>query len=217
MPSPGTGLVRGGERAAGYSVEGFTGRASARPGQPVALYAHSLEGPVVVKAYRMGRYPVPERGWCGPRRPLPTSTNRSPSSWGRTAPVGVELDTVRDPSHRRLAARRLPPEAHATSGTANLIPLTVRSRRPRRGRDVNENTTWQAYNGGAGPALPRADRVCGPRTRCRWTARSLLLGTATTGATRPGRPAGREAGTRVAYVTKTDLHADPQLLAGARA
>ena len=51
-------------------VEGFTSRASVVTGQPVGLYAHSLEGPVVVKAYRIGWYSG-GRGaaWYGRRPP----------------------------------------------------------------------------------------------------------------------------------------------------
>ena len=50
------GWASGVTEPASTRVEGFTGRASATPGQPVALYVHSLEGPVVVKAFRIGWY-----------------------------------------------------------------------------------------------------------------------------------------------------------------
>ena len=50
-------------------VEGFAGRARVAPGESLPIFIHSLDGPVVVKAYRIGWLPVPERGWSG-RRPM---------------------------------------------------------------------------------------------------------------------------------------------------
>jgi N,N-dimethylformamidase beta subunit-like, C-terminal len=203
-------------------VEGFAGRASVTPGEPVPLYVHSLEGPVVVKAYRMGWYAGTGARlvWTSPvvsavdqPKPQLDATTRTWSASNWTPSLTLSTDDW-------------PPGVYvlklqATNGTANLVPLTVR---PPATRDavviMNGNTTWQAYNRWGGTSLYRGPTGFADRAYAVSLDRPIDYGLGTGDFWGNEAPLGRLAeklGLPVAYVTNTDLHADPRLLDGARA
>ena len=203
-------------------MEGFAGRASVTPGQPVALYVHSLDGPVVVKAYRMGWYGgVGARlVWTSPvvsavdqPKPLLEATTRtwSGSNWTPS----LTLPTNDWPPGVYLL------KLQATSGTANFVPLTVRSPTTRDAVVImNGNTTWQAYNRWGGTSLYRGPTGFADRAYAVSLDRPIDYGLGTGDFWGNEAPLGRLAeklGLPVAYVTNTDLNADPHLLDGARA
>ena len=109
----------------------------------------------------------------------------------------------------------------ATAGTVNLVPLTVRSATTRDAVViVNENTTWQAYNRWGGTSLYRGPTGFADRAYAVSMDRPIDYGMGTGDYWGNEAPLGRLAeklGLPVAYVTDTDLHADPHLLDGARA
>ena len=203
-------------------VEGFTGRASVTPGQAVALYAHSLEGPVVVKAYRMGWYAGAGARlvWTSPMvsqvdqpKPQFEATTRTWSASNWTPSVTLATDDW-PPGDYVL-------KLQASSGTANLVPLTVRSATTRDAVViVNENTTWQAYNRWGGTSLYRGPTGFADRAYAVSMDRPIDYGLGTGDYWGNEAPLGRLAeklALPVAYVTDTDLHADPHLLDGAKA
>ena len=203
-------------------VEGFTGRASATPGQPVALYVHSLEGPVVVKAFRIGWYSGAGARlvWTSPSvtqvdQPKPqfeaTTRTWSASNWTPS----LTLPTGDWPPGDYLL------KLQTTSGTTNLVPFTVRATTTRDAVViVNENTTWHAYNRWGGTSLYRGPTGFADRAYAVSLDRPIDYGMGSGDYFGNEAPLGRLAeklGLPVAYVTDTDLHADPHLLDGSRA
>ena len=108
-------------------VEGFTGRASVTPGQPLAIFIRSLDGPVVVRAYRIGWYAGAGARlvWTSPDvtqvdQPKPTfepaTRTWSASNWAPSATLPTD-DWPPGDYVLKLQAK---------IGTVNLVPLTVR-------------------------------------------------------------------------------------------
>ena len=203
-------------------VEGFTGRASVTPGQPLAIFIRSLDGPVVVRAYRIGWYAGAGARlvWTSPDvtqvdQPKPTfepaTRTWSASNWAPSATLPTD-DWPPGDYVLKLQAK---------TGTVNLVPLTVRPTTTRNAVViVNENTTWHAYNRWGGTSLYRGPTGFADRAYAVSLDRPIDYGMGTGDYWGNEAPLGRLAeklGLPVAYVTDTDLHADPHLLDGARA
>jgi len=203
-------------------VEGFTGRASVTPGQPLAIFIRSLDGPVVVRAYRIGWYAGAGARlvWTSPDvtqvdQPKPTfepaTRTWSASNWAPSATLPTD-DWPPGDYVLKLQAK---------IGTVNLVPLTVRPTTTRNAVViVNENTTWHAYNRWGGTSLYRGPTGFADRAYAVSLDRPIDYGMGTGDYWGNEAPLGRLAeklGLPVAYVTDTDLHADPHLLDGARA
>jgi hypothetical protein len=203
-------------------VEGFTGRASVAAGEALPLYLHSLDGPVTVQAFRFGWY-----GGVGARlvwtsdpvtqvqQPAPQyeATTRTWSAANWTPSVSVSTTDW-------------PPGAYvlrlsATTGAANLVPVTVRT--PTAQNAVlllNANTTWQAYNHWGGTSLYRGATGFTDRAYAVSFDRPIGYGQGAgdlTGNEAPLVRLAEKLGLPLAYGTDTELHADPHLLDGARA
>jgi len=217
-PSWGDGLAEPPSK----QVEGFAGRASVTPGQPVSLYVRSSAGPVVVKAYRVGWYAGAGARlvWTSP--PLSAVSQPAPVLEPATRTWSASGWT---PSSS-LPTADWPPgdyvlKLQATSGVANLVPLTVRATSVRDAVVlVNGNTTWHAYNHWGGTSLYRGATGFADRAYAVSLDRPIDYGFGTGDFFGNEAPLGRLAeklGLPVAYVTNTDLHADPSLLDGARA
>ncbi|HEU4332276.1 MAG TPA: N,N-dimethylformamidase beta subunit family domain-containing protein, partial [Lapillicoccus sp.] len=203
-------------------VEGFAGRASVTPGEPVSLYVRSTVGPVVVKAYRVGWYAGAGARlvWTSP--PVTSVTQPAPVLEAATRTWSASNWT---PSSS-LPTGDWPPgdyilKLQSTSGLSNLVPLTVRAVS---NRDavvlVNGNTTWHAYNRWGGTSLYRGATGFDDRAYAVSLDRPIDYGFGTGDFFGNEAPLGRLAeklGLPVAYVTNTDLHSDPSLLDGARA
>jgi len=219
---PGDGSWQHGVDPPPTSVEGFAGRASVLPGEPVGLYVHSTQGPVVVKAYRAGWYggAGARLVWTSPQvsqvdQPTPTygaSTRTwSASNWTPS----ITFLTVDWPPGDYLL------RLDAASGAANVIPLTVRATTTKGAVVlVNANTTWQAYNHWGGTSLYRGSKGPDDRAYAVSLDRPLDAGYGALNTPLNELPLvqlAEELGLSVAYVTDTDLNSIPHLLDGARA
>jgi hypothetical protein len=193
-----------------------------KAGEPVSLYVHSLSGPVVVKAYRVGWYAGAGARlvWTSPSvtavdQPAPVleTTTRTWSASGWTP--STSLPTADWPPGDYIL--KLQPN----SGPGNLVPLTVRASTTRDAVVlVNANTTWHAYNHWGGTSLYRGATGFADRAYAVSLDRPIDYGFGTGDYFGNEAPVGRlveKLGLPVAYVTDTDLHSDPTLLEGARA
>lgn len=203
-------------------VEGFASRASVKPGEPVSLYVHSAQGPVVVQAYRIGWYggvgsrlvwtsaPVTQVDQPKPQFE-PATRTWSAANWTPSLPLPT---TDWPPGDYVL-------HLQAAGGAANLVPLTVRSPSVRGAVVlVNANTTWQAYNRWGGTSLYRGPTGFADRAYAVSHDRPIDYGLGTgdfVGNELAVTQLAEKLGLPVAYVTDTDLHSVPQLLDGARA
>lgn len=204
------------------TVEGFADRAGATPGEPVSLYIHSTQGPVVVRAYRTGWY-----GGAGARlvwtsapvtaveQPQPTFESGTRTWSAANWTPSVALQTQDWPPGDYIL------RLDAASGTRNVVPLTIR---PTTTRDavviINSNTTWQAYNHWGGTSLYRGAKGPDDRAYAVSLDRPLDAGYGALNSPLNELPLvalAEKLGLPVAYVTDSDLHSVPNLLDGARA
>jgi hypothetical protein len=208
-------------------VQGFASRTSVRPGQPVMLYVSTTARAYRVRAFRMGWYGGRLARLVWTSRPLPgrrqtarrtvTATHTVSASW-RPGPT--------------LSTRGWPPGDYllrldAANGFQRFVPLAVRAASAA-GRVVlvQAVTTWQAYSDWGGYTLYR-----GPDGSFADRARAVSFDRPyddTSSSDRDGAgqfphrelPAlalAERLGLALDYVSDIDLHADPHLLAGARA
>lgn len=209
--------------ASKYPLNGFADHASVQPGTPVRLFVSSLDGPVSVQAFRMGWY-----GGAGGRlvARYPTITQVEQPAGTLVSPTRTYSDADWRPSLTVDTAGWEPGDylflLTDAQGHGRWVPLTVRS--PSTSGAIvliNAVTTWQAYNAYGGYSLYQ-----GPGGGYRDRAYAVSFD-------RPidyGAGAGDFYGNElpvvelaehldlpVAYVTDTDIDADPHLLDGARA
>ena len=205
------------------AIEGFADRVSVVPGEPVRLFVSTPASSFVVTAFRIGAYLGSDAlaVWTSPRQP-----------GGGQAPAVVQppTNTVVAPWNPSLTVPTdgWQPGAYllrldGDNGAQRFVPLTVRTP-TNEGRVVvvNAVTTWQAYNQWGGYSLYKGpDGRREDRSRAVTFDRPYEAGMSGAGqflqfelgfmrvAERSGAPIG--------YATDTDLHADPNLLDGARA
>lgn len=210
--------------AAQHDIEGFTDRDSALPGAPVRLFVSTRFRRYRVLAFRMGWYRGTEArrvwisGWLrGVLQPpaLVSGPRHTPSAPWQPS---LELPTRGWPPGDYLLRLDAGPQAAAH----RFVPLTLRS--PSVAAAVvivNATTTWQAYNDWGGYSLYH-----GPTGRMADRSRAVSFDRPYAYGTGAGDFLGNELplvataerlGLRLAYLTSTDLHADPHALDGARA
>jgi hypothetical protein len=206
-----------------HSIEGFTSRDSARPGEPVRLAVSTRFRWFRVEAYRMGWYAGARarRVWVSGRlagRLQPAARVDLP----RHTPVAqwqfsLDLDTRGWlPGDYLLRLDAGGPDRR------RFVPLTLRSPSVRDAVVlINATTTWQAYNdwggyslyhGPSGGTLDRARAVSFDRPYAFGAGAGDFLGNEL-----PLLSFAERLGLRLAYLTDVDLHSDPSALDGARA
>jgi hypothetical protein len=204
-------------------IEGYAGRASVLPGEPVRLYVSTTSAGYRVVAFRMGWYggDLARRVWesgrlRGRRQRAPVidkTTNTVSAGWEPSLTV---------PTHDWPAGSYLL-RLDADSGAQRYVPLTIRSG-DTAGKIVIKNAvaTWQAYNSWGG-----YDLYNGPGGIADYANRSLAVSL-----DRPSDGNGaalflvyerkvielaERMGLPLAYVTGMDIAARPRLLDGASA
>ncbi len=204
-------------------VNGFVDRDSVLPGQTARLYIAANSAPVTVSAYRMG--------WYG-------------GSEGHLVATYAPVGDVRQPPSEFIAATRTVSDANwhpsltistngwqpgdylfvlrDARGVGRWVPLTVRT--PSVAGDIvliNANTTWQAYNAVGGYSLYRGpDGAFSTRSYAVSFDRPIDYGGGSGDFYPNEMPVvalAEKLRLPVAYVTDTDLDADPHALDGARA
>ncbi|WP_143094115.1 N,N-dimethylformamidase beta subunit family domain-containing protein [Streptacidiphilus jiangxiensis] len=202
-------------------IEGYTDRASARPGEPLALHVSTTAPGFTVSAYRVGWYGGAQARlvWrsdriAGKRQPAPVI--QSPT---RTVRAGwqpsLSLDTRDWPEGAYLL------RLDAVNGSQRWVPLILRSQ-DARGRVLvmHGTATWQAYNTWGGTSLyqgengsygSRALKVSFDRPYADEGAEKFLVyeRALVVLAERLGLP--------LAYTSGIDVHTDPSVLSGATA
>lgn len=207
------------------SIEGWADRVSVRPGKAVQLYVSTPAASFTVQAFRMGWY-------GGDRARLVWSSGVVPGVQQPDSTLARDTNTVSaagwSPS-LRVDTTGWPPGDYllrlsSSKGHQSYVPLTVLSPSTRGAVVlVNAVTTWQAYNAWGDYSLYR-----GARGDADYEHRSVAVsfdrpygfggGSADfLGNELPVVALAEKLGLPVAYVTDVDLHADPALLAGARA
>ncbi|TMR42457.1 N,N-dimethylformamidase beta subunit family domain-containing protein [Actinomadura geliboluensis] len=207
-------------RGAEHEIEGYADQVSVLPGQQFRLFVSTTTSGFSVQAFRMGWY-----GGVQARR-----------VWRSGTYPGVRQAGARiDPATRTVSAPWRPsltvstkgwPEGSylmmltAASGARRYVPVTVRSSSAV-GRVVvlNATTTWQAYNmwggydlymGPSGGDGDRASAVSFDRPYDGNGAGKFMT------YEQPAIALAEKVGVPLAYATDNDLHADPNLLKGAR-
>jgi hypothetical protein len=218
---PGAAEWRIARLGAAHAVEGFTGRTSVLPGEPVDLYVSTTADSYTVSAYRMGWYggawarlvwrsaPLPGARQAAAR--VEQATRMVTTDWR----VSAQVDTTGWPEGCYLL------RLDTADGKAQrFVPVTVRScGTAGRLAVVNSVATWQAYNRWGGADLYKGHTG---------TKRSRSL---TVSFDRPyasGHGAGQfllyeaplvalaeRMGLPLAYLTGVDVARDPALLCGA--
>ncbi len=215
--SPGW-VIPAGRMAGTYDLAGYADRVSVLPGEPFHLYVSSSLGDVRVAAFRLGYYggAGARQVWAsglvrGHRQATPTLANDRMVTTAWTPSLTVPTTGWPEGTYLlKLVA----------GGRQKYVPVTVRSPQVA-GRLVllNATTTYQAYNTWGGYSLyygrdrsfgTRSYRVSYDRPYDGSGAKQLLNFEAATiqRAERLGLP--------LAYLTSSDLDADPGALAGAR-
>ncbi|MEU6643339.1 N,N-dimethylformamidase beta subunit family domain-containing protein [Saccharomonospora sp. NPDC046836] len=207
-----------------HAIDGFADRTSVLPGQDVRLFVSTTAVSYTVTAYRMGPYRGADarQVWISPQQP------------GRrqAAPVVQEpTNTVVAPWQPSLTVQTngWQPGTYlfrldGDNGAQQFVPLTVRTP-SNAGKIVliNAVTTWQAYNKWGGYSLYES-----PSGGKAQRSRAVSFDRPYQAADMQGAgdflyfelPLVRfaeQAGLPMGYATDVDLHADPQLLDGARA
>jgi hypothetical protein len=206
-----------------HEIEGYAGRASVLPGEPVPLYVSTTARGYRVMAFRMGWYRGDKARRVWESGPLRGHRQRRPTRVTGTNTVSADwAPSLTAPTHD------WPPGSYlfrldADSGAQRYVPLTVRSA-DTAGKVVIKNSvaTWQAYNNWGG-----YDLYNGPGGITDYNNRALAVSL-----DRPiagnGAPLflvherklielAEQMGLPLAYVTGMDIAADGRLLKGASA
>ncbi|MCM3883346.1 hypothetical protein ND747_06705 [Frankia sp. R82] len=205
-----------------HAVEGWLDRVSIRPGDPVRLFASTSAPSLTASVFRTG--------WYGGR------TCRLVTTTGSLRP-GLQAAPAHAPGINTISAAAWQPTAtfdtsswppgdylfrlDASDGNHRYVPLTVRGPGAA-GRVVilNAVTTWQAYNAWGGYSLYHGLRGFADRARVVSFDRPYDYGDGAadfTGNEEPLVALAERLDLPVDYATDVDLHADPNLLDGARA
>jgi len=209
--------------ASSSPVVGFADHASVLPGDTVRLFIKADADPVTVTAFRMGWYGGTEAELVATYHDV-TGTSQPPSEF-ITATRTVS-DANWHPSLTVSTARWQPGDylflLTDAAGHGRWVPLTVRSTSTV--GDIvlmNADTTWQAYNAAGGYSLYHGPNgAYATRSYAVSFDRPIDYGGGSGdfyGNELPVVALTERLGLKVAYVTDTDLDADPQLLDGARA
>jgi hypothetical protein len=204
-------------------VVGFADHDSVLPGVQVRLYIKATTGPVSVSAYRMGWY-AGTQGKLVARFPPVTDVQQPPS----TLIAATRTVSAADwhPSLTVDTAGWEPGDylflLQDAAGHGRWIPLTVRSASTAGAIVlVNADTTWQAYNAFGGYSLYHGPNgAYATRSYAVSFDRPIDYGGGSGdfyGNELPVVSLAEKLDLPVAYVTDTDLDADPHLLDGARA
>jgi len=206
-----------------HAIEGYAGRASVLPGEPVPLHVSTTASGYRVVAFRMGWYggDLARRVWESGR--LRGHRQHAQAMAGRTNTVCADwapsLTVPTDGWPEGSYLLRL----DADSGAQRYVPLTIRSSETA-GKVVLKNAvaTWQAYNTWGG-----YDLYNGPGGIADYANRALAVSLdrplAGNGASmfliheRKVIELSERMGLPLAYVTGMDIAARPHLLDGARA
>lgn len=203
-----------------HEIEGYADRVSVLSGQPFRLFVSTTTSRFKVEAFRMGWYGGAQARlvWASPNQ---EGTEQAP------ARVRAATNTVSAPWKPSLtvSTRDWPAGSYllrleAASGAQRYVPVTVRSA-DAVGKIVvlNATTTWQAYNLWGGHSLYEGPYGYDSRSR----AVSFDRPYDKDGAEKfmayeqPAIALAERLGLPLAYATDNDLHAEPGLLAGARA
>jgi hypothetical protein len=209
-----------------HEIEGYTGRASVLPGEPVPLFVSTTARGFTAAAYRLGWYQGHGARQLWKSRTVRGGAQRTATVAPGTSTVSADWDPV-----LQVPTDDWPPGAYlikleADSGGQRYVPVTVRS--PSCAGKVVLKAgvqTWQAYNmwGGydlyKGPSgayserslvvsLDRPYDTNGANMFLTYERNVVKLAEFLT--TKPG-------GLDLAYVTSMDIDADPHLLDGASA
>ncbi len=206
------------ELASESEVAGYTDRVSALPGEQVRLHLSSTRGDVTVRAFRLGDYQGAgaREVWTSSaiaaheqRRSRTDRLGTVRCQW----PVSTELDTTDWPEGSYLLRLE-------AGGRARYVPLTIRSHSTTdRVVLVSAVTCYQAYNTWGGHSLykgpdgsfaTRASVVSFDRPYAGNGAQHVT--TYEQGAIAVAESLGVD----LAYTTSVELHAEPDLLHGAR-
>ncbi|MEY9872196.1 hypothetical protein ABH931_001670 [Streptacidiphilus sp. MAP12-33] len=202
-------------------IEGYTDRASARPGEPLALHVSTTAPAFTVSAYRVGWY-------GGAQARLVWRSQRVTGTRQAAAVIEPSTRTVRTGWRPTLAldTRDWPEGAYllrldAVNGSQRWVPLILRSQQAGgRVLVMHGTATWQAYNTWGGTSLyqgvngsygSRALKVSFDRPYADEGAEKFLVyeRALVVLAERLGLP--------LAYTTGIDVHTDPSVLGGATA
>jgi hypothetical protein len=211
------------EDVAPTSVEGYAERTSIAAGEQVGLRLHSTEGAVTVTAYRLGFYDGAGARKVWTSQPVTAVDQPEPTfdaATRTTSAAGWSTSTT-------LNTTGWPPGSYVlrlvgAAGTPNLIPITLRAPSTEGAVVIlNADTTWQAYNTWGGHSLYHGPKGgASDRAYAVSFDRPYSLGGGAAGLLGDEAPLIRlveSLTVPVAYITDTDLHADPTLLEGAAA
>ncbi|WP_243640027.1 N,N-dimethylformamidase beta subunit family domain-containing protein [Streptacidiphilus pinicola] len=218
---PGAADWRIARLGAQQDIEGYTDRASARPGEPVALHVSTTAPGFTVSAYRVGWYDGRQARlvWrsgriAGKRQAAPVAVGPTRTVHANWEP-SLALDTSSWPEGAYLL------RLDAANGSQRWVPLVLRSTDAHGKLLVMHGTaTWQAYNTWGGTSLyqgengsygSRALKVSFDRPYADEGAEKFLVyeRALVVLAERLGLP--------LAYTTGIDVHTDPSILGGATA
>lgn len=202
-------------------IEGYADRASALPGEPVALHVSTTAPGFTVSAYRVGWYGGDQARLVWRSARIVGKRQAAPV----IEPVTRTVQAKWEPS-LTLETRDWPAGAYllrldAVNGSQRWVPLILRSP-DARGKVLlmHGTATWQAYNTWGGTSLyqgvdgsygARALKVSFDRPYADEGAQKFLV------YERAVVVLAERLGLSLAYTTGIDVHADPSILSGARA
>jgi hypothetical protein len=204
-------------------IEGWADRDSVASGDSVGLHVSTTASQYRVTAYRMGWYGGAQARavWTSPPQPGAMAP-------AKTTVAATNTDTAPWPTSMSVSTRNWLPGDYllrldADAGAQRYVPLTVRTSSTRDAIVIlNATTTWQAYNDWGGHSLyhgPGGDADAAHRATVVSFDRPYPVGGAEefTGNELPLVSLAERLDLPLAFATDVDLHADPQLLDGARA
>jgi len=204
-----------------HAIEGYTGAASVLTGEPFQLYVSTTSPGFEAKAFRLGWY-----GGAGARKvwqsgPLRGHRQNAPGLTGSTNTVHADWDPAIEVPTDDWPAGSYLLRLDADSGAQRYVPMTIRSASTS-GKIALKScvATWQAYNTWGGYDLYKGPgESYGARSLAVSLDRPYDLNGADMFLTyeRNMVKLAESMGLPLAYVTGTDIAADPRLLDGASA